>query len=76
MWEDESNKSGGKISLKINKMYSGLIWEETLMAVLGRLFTQKLNEDITGVVLSVKCEYDVIQIWFKTYQEDVKFSLE
>ncbi len=75
MWEDESNKSGGRISLKLNKKYSGLIWEEAIVSVTGKLFTQKINEDISGVVLAVRKNYDVLQIWFRSYTEDVKFSL-
>ena len=76
MWEDDSNKSGGRLSLKLNKTYSGLIWEETLISVTARLFTQKMNENINGVMLSVRKSHDVLQIWFKNFNDEVKFSLE
>ena len=28
MWEDENNKKGGRISLKLRKEFSNLVWEE------------------------------------------------
>lgn len=28
MWEDESNKNGGKFSIKVKKDYTTIIWEE------------------------------------------------
>ncbi len=76
MWEDEANKFGGRLSLKLSKLYSGLIWEEAMISVCSKLYTHKLNEEICGVVLSVRKNYDVLQVWFRNFNDDVKFSLE
>jgi translation initiation factor 4E len=76
MWEDEANKFGGRLSLKLSKVYSWMIWEEAMISVCSKLFTPKLNEEICGVVLSIRRNCDVLQVWFRDYNEDVKFSLE
>lgn len=76
MWEDEANKFGGRLSVKLSKTYSGLIWEEAMICVCGKLFTQKLNEEICGVVISVRKNYDILQIWFRSYSDEIKISLE
>ena len=31
MWEDENNKNGGKLSFKLKKNFTTIIWEEMVM---------------------------------------------
>ena len=35
MWEDENNKNGGRISIKLRKDYTTIIWEEMIFALIG-----------------------------------------
>ena len=44
MWEDENNKNGGRISLKLRKEYSNLVWEELIFAFIGGYFDKEINK--------------------------------
>ena len=76
MWEDDQNKQGGKISLKLSKNYSTLIWEEVLIIVISDILPLDLKVLITGVVISVKNYHDILQIWLNKYDKDMVFLLE
>lgn len=71
IWEDDNNKHGGKITIKIKKEYSSLVWEELVLGFIGANLTQKSKEEINGIVLSVKRDFNLIQIWFRTYTQGV-----
>lgn len=34
MWEDEGNKNGGKLSFKLKKDFTTIIWEEMVLIYL------------------------------------------
>jgi translation initiation factor 4E len=74
MWEDDCNKNGGKISLKLKKEYTCLIWEEIVIDFIGNLFTESVCSKINGIILSMRRDYNFIQIWFKDYS--VEFGKE
>jgi len=76
MWEDESNKNGGKISVKLSKSYSTLIWEEALIIVISEILPLNLKELITGVVISVKNNFDVLQFWLNKYNKENVTQME
>jgi len=76
MWEDEFNKNGGKISIKLKKDFTTIIWEETILALIGNIFPTNLHNEINGLVISIRKDYNVLQIWFKTYNTSITAELE
>ena len=74
MWEDEWNKNGGRVSIKLNKGFTTIIWEEMIFALIGNVLPKEMKEQINGVVVSSRKDYNILQIWFKTF--DSKISLE
>jgi hypothetical protein len=69
MWEDEENKNGGKIAFKVKKEYTTLIWEELVIAMIGGVFPDNLKEEISGIIVSIRKDHNVIQLWFKNYNQ-------
>ena len=76
MWEDEGNKSGGKISVKLKKDYTTIIWEEIVLAMIGGVLPHVVKEEVSGVVVSIRKEYNILQIWFKNYNQGVITEIE
>ncbi len=76
MWEDEGNKAGGKISIKLKKDYTTIIWEEIILALIGGVLPSNVKEEISGVVVSVRKEFNLLQIWFKNYTPNVISDIE
>ena len=76
MWEDEFNKNGGKLSLKLNKGYTTIIWEELLLGIIGNILPAEISEGINGIVFSSKKESNILQIWFKDYNKNYTSELE
>ena len=65
MWEDPSNKYGGKWLIRLKKGVLPLLWERLLLAVIGGQFVSSeiATHEITGCVASVRNGEDVISIW-------------
>ena len=76
MWEDELNKNGGKLSLKLNKGYTTIIWEELILGIIGNILPAEISEGINGIVFSSKKESNILQIWFKDYNKKYTGELE
>ena len=76
MWEDEYNKNGGKISIKLKKDYTTIIWEEMIFALIGGILPKEMKEEINGIVATSRKEFNTLQIWFKTYEDKIKNDLE
>lgn len=76
MWEDEGNKSGGKISIKLKKDYTTIIWEELILALIGGVLPNNVKEEVNGIVISVRKEFNILQIWFRNYQQNVISEIE
>ena len=64
MWEDDRNKTGGRMMLRCKSGYSARIWEDLLLAFIGQQF--KYFDDINGVVISIRENHDIISIWNKS----------
>ena len=67
VWEEEDNKNGGKIALKLNKDFTSIIWEELIFAFIGGNLPDNIKNEINGILISSKKEFNVLQIWFKDY---------
>ena len=76
MWEDEYNKNGGKISIKLRKEFTTIIWEEMIFALIGGIFPKEMKEEINGIVVTSRKEFNTLQIWFKTFDERINSDLE
>lgn len=42
MWEDEANRNGGKWVLRLKKSISSIVWENLILAILGKFFLNKI----------------------------------
>ena len=65
-WEDDNNKNGGKVSIKLCKGYTTIIWEEIIFALIGDV----LPDNINGIVVSTRKEMNKLSIWFNNWNED------
>ena len=65
-WEDDNNKNGGKVSIKLCKGYTTIIWEEIIFALIGGV----LPDNINGIVVSTRKEMNKLSIWFNNWNED------
>ena len=75
-WDDDLNKNGGKMTLLCNKEYTSIIWEEIILNIIGNIFPKSVLENINGIVFISKEKYNIIQIWFKEYNENYCKELE
>ena len=76
MWEDEQNKNGGRIALKLRKEYSNLVWEELVFAFIGGYFAKEIKDEINGLVINCKKDFNTLQIWTKSFSEEVTSGIE
>lgn len=76
MWEDEYNKEGGRISIKLRKDFTTIVWEEMIFALIGNVLNKEIKDEINGVVVSSRKEYNILQIWFKTFNKEIPLSIE
>ena len=76
MWEDENNKNGGRIALKLRKEYSNLVWEELIFAFIGGYFSKEIKDDINGLVINCKKDFNTLQIWTKSFTDEVTSGIE
>ena len=76
MWEDENNKNGGRMSIKLRKDYTTIIWEEMIFALIGGILPKEMKEEINGIVVTSRKEFNTLQIWFKTFDDRINDDLE
>ena len=76
MWEDEYNKNGGKFSIKLRKDYSTIIWEEMIFALIGGVLPKEIKDELNGIVVSSRKEFNVLQIWFRNYNSNITGDIE
>ncbi|KAL0993976.1 hypothetical protein UPYG_G00116320 [Umbra pygmaea] len=66
MWEDQSNKCGGRwlITLSKQQRHTELdrFWKETLLCLIGEAFGS-YSRDVCGAVINVRAKGDKIAIW-------------
>ena len=70
LWEDESNEKGGRVSIKLKIDSSSLVWQEIILNFIGGNFNDKVKEEINGIVISIRKEFNFLQVWFKTYEKN------
>ena len=76
MWEDENNKNGGRISIKLRKAFTTIIWEEMIFVLIGGILPKEMKDEINGIVVTSRKEFNTLQIWFKNYDTNLIKDLE
>ena len=61
MWEDDENRNGGKWTILLKKEYISLVWEKTVLSLIGEL----VHEDVVGAIISVKEDTGILSFWTK-----------
>lgn len=70
VWEDTENLNGGRFSLRIKKDSSLLVWQEMIIDFLSDdALPKKFKDEINGLVLATKKDYNFIQIWIKNFSQ-------
>ncbi|KAI8974317.1 translation initiation factor eIF 4e-like domain-containing protein [Pilobolus umbonatus] len=64
VWEDAANIEGGKWIVRIKKGLADRYWESLVLAIIGDQFD--VNDEICGLVLSIRGSEDIISVWNKT----------
>uniref|UniRef100_A0A671ULN5 Eukaryotic translation initiation factor 4E type 2 n=1 Tax=Sparus aurata TaxID=8175 RepID=A0A671ULN5_SPAAU len=72
MWEDESNRSGGKWIIRLRKGLASRFWENIILAMLGEQFM--VGEEICGAVVSIRFQEDILSIWNRTSNDQMTTS--
>ncbi|XP_008304349.1 eukaryotic translation initiation factor 4E type 2-like, partial [Stegastes partitus] len=65
MWEDESNRSGGKWIIRLRKGLASRFWENIILAMLGEQFM--VGEEICGAVVSIRFQVLLLLLHYYYY---------
>ncbi len=76
MWEDENNKNGGRITIKLRKEYTTIIWEEMIFALIGEVLPKEIKDEINGIVVTSRKEFNNLQIWIKTFDSKINSKID
>lgn len=68
MWEDEANKRGGRLLIRVQKSASPRAFEDLCLAVIGEHFD---TDDICGIACSVRFQENFLSIWLKDAKDKV-----
>jgi translation initiation factor 4E len=70
LWDDEYNKDGGALSMKILKTDCYTVWEDLAIKMLSENILKnnsiELSEEINGISVSPKKTFTILKIWTKT----------
>lgn len=62
LWEDDANRKGGRLTLRITKAASPRAFEDLCLALIGEQFD---TDDICGIACSVRVAENFLSIWLK-----------
>lgn len=71
IWEDSSNISGGCVSIKIDKDNAYEIWEKVCVL----LISDNLGDNINGISISPKKNFNIIKIWLSKDIKEGEFKI-
>ena len=70
LWDDDNNKDGGALSMKILKSDSYKFWEDISIKLVSETLLREnnieLSDEITGISASPKKSFCIIKIWLKS----------
>ena len=76
IWEDINNKNGGKVTIKLRKDFTTIIWEEMIFAIIGDVLPENIKYEINGIVVASRKDFNKLQIWFKNWSEEKNNIIE
>ena len=73
-WEDDQNRNGSCISLKIPKKDILFEWNQIILLIItNSLFLlDSKNKSINGISITPKKEFNIFKLWFKTDTKNLK----
>ena len=72
LWEVDENKNGGRITVRLNHGYTTIIWEEMIFALIGGILPKEVKDEINGIIVSCKANFNVLHIWFANFDNAIK----
>lgn len=76
VWEHEANALGGKWILRLRKGLINRLWEHLVLGVVSGAFGADLQEEVCGVVVSIRYQEDILSVWCRSARnEPVKAAL-
>jgi translation initiation factor 4E len=76
IWEDINNKNGGKVTIKLRKDFTTIIWEEMIFAIIGDVLPENIKYEINGIVVASRKDFNKLQIWFKNWSKEKNNIIE
>ena len=67
IWEDDNNKNGGKVTIKLRKDFTTIIWEEMIFSLIGDVLPESIKNEINGIVVASRKDFNKLEIWFKNW---------
>ncbi len=64
-WEDPDNRNGGCLSFKVSSVNILEEWNNLLLKCITDNILSDKNNEINGISISPKKEFNIIKIWFK-----------
>jgi len=71
-WEDPKNRLGGCLSFKIPSTEIINDWNNLLLKTFIECLLKNKNNDVNGISISPKKEFNIIKIWFINDKEEYK----
>ena len=69
-WEDPLNRQGGCLSFKVSSKDMMNEWNELLLHCINNYILKNNNEEVNGISISPKKEFNIIKIWFRLNKSD------
>lgn len=63
-WEDPLNRQGGCLSFKVSSKDILSEWNHILFNCINQVILKENNEEVNGISISPKKEFNIIKIWF------------
>ena len=76
IWEDINNKNGGKVTIKLRKDFTTIIWEEMIFAIIGDVLPENIKYEINGIVVANRKDFNKLQIWFENWSKEKNNIIE
>ena len=53
-------KNGDKISIKLRKDYTTIIWEEMMFSLISVVLPKEIKDELNGIVVSSRKEFNIL----------------
>ena len=69
-WEDPLNRQGGCLSFKVPAKDIMKEWNQILLYCINNNILTEKNNEVNGISISPKKEFNIIKIWFRLNKSD------